>query len=190
MGPYLIAAIFLLVLSLSPASLRAVFTSEDHVYAKEILSAAHKDKDWLVSVRRQIHQHPELAFQENNTSALIRRELDKLGIPYTYPVAKTGIVAQVGSGSRPIIAIRADMDALPLQVHSCLGSFDVVLQESFIEIYIYIYIYSVSVCVCVSLMLVMLRSLLSGSTRAKLMAKCMRVDTMRTPRCFLVLQNC
>jgi len=115
MKAYLIAAIYLFAVFLSLSTVLG--SEEDEVYAKEILNAAQKEKEWLVSVRRQIHQHPELAFQEHNTSALIRAELHKLGIPYTYPVAKTGVVAQIGSGSRPIIAIRADMDALPLQVN-------------------------------------------------------------------------
>lgn len=108
MNTYLIVAIHLLLVFLSSSI-------SENEYAKEILGAAQKEKEWLVSVRRQIHQHPELAFQEHNTSSLIRIELDNLHIPYTYPVAKTGVVAQVGSGSRPIIALRADMDALPLQ---------------------------------------------------------------------------
>ncbi|XAR52117.1 hypothetical protein NMG60_11020024 [Bertholletia excelsa] len=90
-------------------------SSYDQDYAKSILSSARKDKDWLVSIRRNIHENPELRFEERNTSALIRRELDRLGISYTYPIAKTGLVAQIGSGFRPVVALRADMDALPLQ---------------------------------------------------------------------------
>ncbi|XP_060209878.1 IAA-amino acid hydrolase ILR1-like 4 [Lycium barbarum] len=71
--------------------------------------------DWMVKIRRTIHENPELGFEEFETSKLIRNELDKMGISYKYPVAVTGVVGFIGTGKPPFVALRADMDALPIQ---------------------------------------------------------------------------
>lgn len=70
----------------------------------------------LVNWRRQIHQKPELGFQEQITAAFIHQQLTDWGIPHQTGVAKTGLVAVVeGRQPGPVLAIRADMDALPIQ---------------------------------------------------------------------------
>ncbi|XP_047963050.1 IAA-amino acid hydrolase ILR1-like 4 [Salvia hispanica] len=71
--------------------------------------------DWMVRIRRKIHQNPELAYQEFETSNLIKQELENMGISCKHPVAGTGLLGFVGSGQPPFVAIRADMDALAMQ---------------------------------------------------------------------------
>ena len=84
------------------------------MHPEEAKKEAKKISDWIVDIRRELHKHPELMYEEVKTSALVRRELDKLGITYQSPIAKTGVLASIGNGNGPCVALRADMDALPI----------------------------------------------------------------------------
>ena len=79
-----------------------------------MLERTREIEDQLVQWRRAIHQHPEVSFTEKRTAALVADELHKLGLRVETGVGKTGVVGHLGSG-RPCVALRADMDALPLQ---------------------------------------------------------------------------
>jgi amidohydrolase len=79
-----------------------------------MLQRAREIENKLVAWRREFHSHPELSFQETRTSARVAEVLDSLGYHVRTGVGRTGIVAQRWQG-HPIVAIRADMDALPLQ---------------------------------------------------------------------------
>uniref|UniRef100_A0A1J3H161 IAA-amino acid hydrolase ILR1-like 4 n=1 Tax=Noccaea caerulescens TaxID=107243 RepID=A0A1J3H161_NOCCA len=83
----------------------------------KFLTLAKRDdfSDWMVGIRRKIHENPELGFEEVETSKLVRTELEKMGVSYKYPVAVTGVIGYVGTGQAPFVALRADMDALSMQ---------------------------------------------------------------------------
>ena len=69
----------------------------------------------LVAIRRDIHAVPELAFQETRTAGIVAAELARLGIPHRTGIGVTGVVGEiVGGRPGPTLAIRADMDALPI----------------------------------------------------------------------------
>ncbi|MEO0408065.1 MAG: M20 family metallopeptidase [Cyanobacteria bacterium P01_A01_bin.135] len=70
----------------------------------------------LVQWRRRLHRKPELGFREQLTSAFVAEQLTQWGIPHQTGIARTGIVALIeGDRPGPVLAIRADMDALPIQ---------------------------------------------------------------------------
>ncbi|KAK8662059.1 hypothetical protein V6N13_091647 [Hibiscus sabdariffa] len=65
----------------------------------------------MVGIARKIHENPELEYEKFDISKLIRSKLDKLGIPYNYPILVTG----VGISEPPFVALWANMDVLSVQ---------------------------------------------------------------------------
>ena len=85
-------------------------------------SAAAQAASYAVALRREIHSHPELSDREEQTSALVCRELERLNIPYTVLPGMHGVVGMISSGREgPTVALRADMDALPIQEQTGLA---------------------------------------------------------------------
>ena len=73
------------------------------------------DKEYILALRHEIHEYPELEFDLPRTLAVVRRELDALGIPYTEQYGRSSIVGYLNPDCKDFtIGIRADMDALPL----------------------------------------------------------------------------
>ena len=80
-----------------------------------ILKEAKDLNSWIIKKRRQLHQVPELAFQEKKTHKIISQTLKSLEVKVESPIAKTGLVAQLGDGSSPCVGLRADIDGLPIE---------------------------------------------------------------------------
>lgn len=76
----------------------------------------YADKKYIIEQRRRLHRVPELGFELDKTLQIVREELSKLGISYTESLGKSSIVATINPESKgKVIAIRADMDALPIE---------------------------------------------------------------------------
>ena len=73
----------------------------------------YADKEYIISLRHEIHEYPEIGFELPRTIAVVKRELDKLGIPYTESYGESSVVATLAPQKKHFtIGIRADMDAL------------------------------------------------------------------------------
>lgn len=82
---------------------------------QELLTEAQRIHPEIIAMRREIHRWPELAFQVQRTAALVADKLTALGVEVRTSVGKTGVVGTLGKPGGPVVAIRADMDALPIQ---------------------------------------------------------------------------
>lgn len=119
--------------SSSTTTIEEFFASDDDndaarlLLRDEIRSMASQIEPCLISIRRTLHQHPELMYQEKETSQILQKVLrDVIGASFTTGWAKNiysseekdcggyGIVADIGTGQPPCVLLRADMDALPI----------------------------------------------------------------------------
>ena len=78
-----------------------------------MLKQSHAISEELIEWRRDFHMHPEIGFELHRTSKIVADELEKMGYRVKRGVGKTGVVAEIGEGGK-VVAIRADMDALPI----------------------------------------------------------------------------
>lgn len=105
--------------ALLPHTMIATLNTSSSVNVSQIRLKIRSLQPQLMTWRRYLHQYPELGFQEHLTSQFIEQKLQEWGINYQKGIAKTGIVAIIeGKNSSPtskVLAIRADMDALPIQ---------------------------------------------------------------------------
>ncbi len=84
--------------------------------ASGILAAAQDLLPWMIEIRRDLHQHPELGLEEHRTNNKVRSLLDEMGIEYVDGLGGTGVLGLIrGDGEGRVVALRADLDALPIE---------------------------------------------------------------------------
>lgn len=101
--------------SLAMTAMFGAASAGAQISGAQIDAAAGKVEAKVITWRRDIHQHPELSNRETRTSKLVADHLKKLGLPVRTGIARTGVTAVLKGGKPgPVIALRADMDALPV----------------------------------------------------------------------------
>ena len=88
-------------------------TTEKAESDKHFLTNAKRLEGETIEMRRHLHEHPELSFHEIETAKLMNDKLESLGYKTKKGVGKTGVIGDLGKQG-PLIAIRADMDGLPI----------------------------------------------------------------------------
>ena len=83
--------------------------------AQDLSQAIHRDMPELMTLYRDLHEHPELSMQETRSAGLLAAEARRLGFEVTEHVGGTGVVAVMRNGPGPTLLLRADMDALPVE---------------------------------------------------------------------------
>ena len=101
--------------------------SADYTKLKEL---AYADSSRLVEIFKDIHLHPETAFMEIRTAAIIAKELEGLGYTVITGIGKTGVVGILKNGEGPTVMYRADMDALPIKEATGLSYSSTVVAEN------------------------------------------------------------
>jgi amidohydrolase len=82
---------------------------------RSLLAAARALLPWMMEIRRDLHRHPELGLEEHRTAGRVQTLLDELGIEHRDGIAQTGVLGTIrGAAPGPCVALRADLDALPL----------------------------------------------------------------------------
>ncbi|WP_145414988.1 amidohydrolase [Paenibacillus xylanexedens] len=98
---------------------REVAQTLDHQYVLPWVEDTEQEKEFaahLTAIRRHLHRNPELSGEEKETTAAIRGWLEEEGVRLAEEYKlRTGLVAEVGQGNGPVVALRADIDALPVQ---------------------------------------------------------------------------
>ncbi len=101
--------------SLAATAMLGAATASAEISVTQLDGAASKVQPKVINWRRDIHKHPELSNRETRTSKLVADHLKKLGLPVRTGIAHTGVTAVLKGGKPgPVIALRADMDALPV----------------------------------------------------------------------------
>ncbi len=81
-----------------------------------VLAAAREILPWMVEIRRDLHRHPELGLEEHRTAEQVQAILDQLGIEHRDGIGGTGVLGIIpGRAGGPAVALRADLDGLPIQ---------------------------------------------------------------------------
>ena len=89
--------------------------NENTIDPKEIVKLAEENFEFAKSIRKHLHQHPELSFQEFKTADFVEQKLIEIGLAQVKRIHKTGLTALLKNNNQDCLGLRADLDALPIK---------------------------------------------------------------------------